>query len=147
MSITVRGIPEVQRNLGAFPKLLVLGCFRKALARSAAVFEDELARRCPETDYSTSSDEYGHLVDSIVSHITIDFQGRGGRGVIGFGDKSFVALWIEYGHRMVTHKGKQIGSVVAHPFVRASFAAAADRALEVFVEEVQKFLRDAKVKA
>jgi hypothetical protein len=141
--ITVRGIPEVQRNLKDFPRLLVMGCFRKALARAAAVFEEELAARCPESDYSTSSEEYGHLIENIASQITIDTQGRGGKARIGFGKKGFLALWLEYGHRMVTHKGRQVGTVEATPFVRPAFEAAADRALAVFVEEVSAFLSDA----
>ena len=142
MSIDVRGIPEVQRNLSAFPRLLVLQCFRKALSRAAGVFEEELRRRAPETDYSTSSDEYGHLVDNIMSTVTLDTQARGGGARVSFGDKTFVAYLVEFGHRMVTHKGKQVGDVAPHPFIRAAFESAADRALEVFTEEVQATLGD-----
>lgn len=149
MSVTVRGIPEVQRNLKEFPRLIVLNCFRKALARAAAVFEQELAARAAamETDYSTSSEEYGHLVDNLMSEITIDTNGRGGRLKVGFGKKGFVALWLEYGHRMVTHQGKQIGSVKAHPIMRPAFDAAADRAVEVFTETVKEFLSEANLSA
>jgi hypothetical protein len=147
MGITVRGIPQVQRALADFPRLLVMDCFRVALGRAAAVFEEELDARCPESDYSTSSEEYGHLIDNLVSEITIDTQGRGGRVKIGFGKKGFVALWIEYGHRMVTHKGKTVGSVAAHPFMRASFESAADRALEVFTETVRDYLNTGRIAA
>lgn len=139
--ITVRRIPEVQRNLKDFPRLLVMGCFQKALARAAAVFEEEIRSRCPETDYSTSSEEYGHLIDNLMDEITIDTQGRGGKARIGFGTKAMVALWVEYGHRMVTHKGKQVGSVEAHPFMRQSFEAAADRAIDAFTETVKEFMQ------
>ncbi len=145
--ITVRGIPEVQKTLAAFPRLLVLRCFHKALSRAAGVMEEELRARCPESDYSTSSEEYGHLVENISSQITLDTQNRGGRARIGFGNKSFVALWIEYGHRMVTHKGRVVGSVQSHPFIRQSFEAAADRALEAFIEEVQNFMSSADLRA
>lgn len=139
--ITVRGIPEVQHNLKDFPRLLVLGCFQRALSRASAVFEEELAARTPETDYSTSSEEYGHLLDNLVSEITIDTQGRGGRVQIGFGRKGFVALWVEYGHRMVNRSHKQTGTVKAHPFMRPAFEAAANRAVDVFVETVQEYLQ------
>src|ERR1700733_5711926 len=107
MGITVRGIPEIQRNLAEFPKVLVMGAFNKALSRAAAVFEAELRSRTPESDYSTSSEEYGHLVDCLMDVIEIDSGGRGGRASIGFGRKSMVALWVEFGHRMVSHSGKQ----------------------------------------
>src|SRR5258707_312105 len=132
--ITVRGIPEVQRNLKGFPRLLVMQCFRKALSRAAAVFEQELAARCPEGELSTSTEEYGHLVDNVMSTVEIDSQGHGGKAQIGFGRKSMVALWVEYGHRLLSHKGKPIGHVQPHPFMRAAFQAAADRAIEVFTE-------------
>jgi bacteriophage HK97-gp10 putative tail-component len=139
--ITVRGIPEVQQNLKGFPRLLVLNCFRQALARAASVFEEELAVRAPETEYSTSSEDRGHLIDSIMSDITIDTQGRGGRVKVGFGKKDMVALWVEYGHRMLSHSGKPIGTVPAHPFIRPAFEAAADRAIEVFTETVQEYMQ------
>jgi hypothetical protein len=147
--ITVRGIPEVQRNLAAFPKVLVVRCFAKAFSRAAAVFEAELRIQCPESDFSTSSEEYGHLVDNLTDEITIDTQGRGGHCQIGFGRKGFLALWIEYGHRIVTRSGKDTGKrVPAQPFMRKSFDIAADKALEVFVEAVQEFMReDAQVAA
>ncbi len=142
--ITVRGIPEIKRNLSNFPRALVIGCFNRALSRAAAVFEAEVRERCPETDFSTSSEEYGHLVDNLQSTITIDSQGRGGKARIHFGKSSFVALWVEYGHRMVTHKGRQVGTVAANPFIRQAFAAAADRALEVVIETVQEYMKEAR---
>jgi hypothetical protein len=141
MGITVRGIPEVQRNLAEFPKLLVMGAFNKALSRAAAVFETELRARTPESDYSTSSEEYGHLVDNLMDVIEIDSNGRGGRVSIGFGRKSMVALWVEYGHRMLSHSGKGKGTVQAHPFMRPAFEAAAEAALEAFTLAIQEFLQ------
>ncbi len=149
--ITVRGIPEVQQNLRDFPRKLAINCFRKALGRAAAVFEAELRARCPEADVA-SSDEYGKLIDNLISTITLDLNGRGGRMQVGFGRKDFVAIFVEYGHRMVAHgataedrknnyEGKLLGSVPAHPFMRPAFAAGADKAIEVVVEEIQAFMR------
>lgn len=141
MGITVRGIPEVQRNLAEFPRILVMGAFNKALSRAVAVFERELRARTPEADYSTSSEEYGHLVDALTDVIEIDTNGRGGRASIGFGRKSMVALWVEFGHRMLSHSGKDVGTVQAHPFMRPAFEAAADAALEAFTVAIQEFLK------
>ncbi len=151
--ITVRGIPEVQSYLRDFPRILAINCFRKALGRAAAVFEQELRARCPEADLATSDDDYGKLIDNLISTITIDSQGRGGRMQIGFGRKGFVAMFVEYGHRMVAHgataadrknnyEGKLLGAAVPpYPFMRPAFAAAADKAIEVVVEEIQEFMR------
>lgn len=138
--ITVRGVSEVQRNLADFPRLLVMECFSKALSRAAGVFEEELRAVTPETDYSTSSEEFGHLVDNLVSTVTIDSQGRGGRARISFGKKGFVALWVDFGHRMLSHSGKEIKAVPGTGFMRRAFESAAERALEVFVETVKEFM-------
>lgn len=142
MGITVRGIPEVQRNLADFPKLLVMGAFTKALSRAAAVFEAELRANTPETDYSTSSDEYGHLVDCLTDELEIDTNGRGGRVRVGFGRKGYVALWVEYGHRMLSHSGQKtkLDRTKANPFMRQAFENAADAALDAFTEAIQEFL-------
>lgn len=141
MGITVRGIPEVQRNLESFPRLLVLNCFQVALSRAIAVIEEEVRTRTPESDYSTSSEEYGHLLDNLMSEVTIDTQGRGGFARVSFGKKSYVALFIEYGHRMVTHGGKDTGKFVqANPFMRQAFEAAADKAFDVFAETVREYM-------
>lgn len=146
--ITVRGIPEVTRNLEEFPKLLVMSCFAKALSRAIAVFEAELRATCPEADYeTTSSEEYGTLLENLMSTVEIDSGGRGGRARVGFGKKSMVALWLEYGHRKVTHSGKDIGFVPANPFMRRAFAAVAERAVEVFVEEVKAFMQQGSIAA
>jgi HK97 gp10 family phage protein len=139
-AITVRGLPEVQRNLSEFPRLLVMSCFAKALARAAAVFEDELRARTPETDFSTSSEEYGHLSEAIMDELAIDTQGRGGRVRIGFGQKDFVARFVEYGHRMVSHRGHVTGTVAPHPFMRPAFEAAAAAALDAFINTVNEFM-------
>ena len=103
--------------------MLVISCFAKALARASAVFEAELAARCPETDFSTSSEEYGHLVDNLASTVTIDTSGRGGKARVGFGKKAFVALWVEYGHRMLSHSKRPTkrASVQANPLFRKWF--------------------------
>jgi HK97 gp10 family phage protein len=155
--ITVRGIPEVQRNLANFPRVLVLGCFQKALARASAVFEAELASRTPEADsYTTSSEEYGTLLENLTSAVTIDTQGRGGKASIGFGRKGFVAMFVEYGHQIaiggkltrkgITGPGRKGGFVPAHPFMRPAFEAAAERAVDVFIETVKEYMSDANVR-
>ena len=124
-----------------------MGCFGKALSRAAAVFEEELAARCPEADFATSDEDYGKLLENITSEVIIDTQGRGGRAKIGFGRKGMVALWVEFGHRMLSHSGKDLGEVKAHPFMRLAFESAADRAVAVFTETVKEFMDNANLSA
>ena len=147
MAAHIRGIPECQKNLSDFPKLLVMNCFRVALGRAIAVFEAEVRARTPESDYSTSSEEYGHLIDNLMSTVTIDTQARGGRAVLSFGRKGFLAVWLEFGHRKVTHKGREIGSVAAKPFMRQSFETASEAALDAFTETVKDFMGQDSIKA
>jgi hypothetical protein len=141
--ITVRGIPEVQGFLSGFPKMLVMGCFAKALSRAAGVFEAELRAHMPETDYSTSSEEYGHLLDNLLSEVTIDTGGRGGKARIGFGRKGMVALWVEFGHRMLSHgkKPTKLDRVKANPFMRRAFEAAANAAVDAIIDTVREFMQ------
>lgn len=145
--ITVTGIPDVQRNLSNFPRLLVMQCLGKALSKAAGVFEEELRATCPETDYSTSSDDYGHLVDNLLSEVTIDTEGRGGKASVGFGRKGMVALWVEYGHRMLSHSGAptKLARVQANPFMRRAAEAAADRAIEVFTETIKEYMKTGNI--
>jgi hypothetical protein len=147
MSITVRGIPEVQRSLAAFPRQLVMSTFAKALGRAAAVFEAELSARVPEGMDTTSSENYGTLLDNLCDEITIDAQGRGGKLQVGFGRKGMVALWVEYGHRMVSHSKKELGTVQPHPFMRPAFEAAADRAVDVFIDSVREYMQSGSIAA
>jgi hypothetical protein len=141
--ITVRGIPEVQGFLRAFPNVLVMGCFAKALSRAGGVFEAELRANMPETDYSTSSEEYGHLLDNLLSEVIIDTKGQGGKVKVGFGRKGMIAMWVEFGHRMLSHDKKptKLDRVKANPFMRRAFAAAADAAVDAFIETVREFMQ------
>lgn len=144
--ITVRGIPEVQRNLAAFPQLLVMQCLLKAVSRAAAVIEEELAARTPEDEDARSTEEYGLLIENLMSVVTVDENGQGARASIGFGKKGFIALFVEYGHRLV-RGGNQYGSVAPHPFMRAAFEAAAEKAVDVFIEEVRNYLTEGSIAA
>ena len=60
----------------------------------------------------------------------------------------FVALWLEYGHAIVTHAGRDTGKKVApSPFMRRAFDSAAERALEAFTEEVRAFMQEGRIAA
>lgn len=140
MEIRITGLEQVQRALKELPKELVIGTFAKALDRSAGVIAAELEARAtalPDTDTDTPLSEH------VITSVEVDAGGRGGVAHIGFDqttdertgkpqDKK--ALWVEFGHEMVTHDGKNIGHVPAHPFVRPAFDASAEKATEVFQE-------------
>lgn len=136
-------------NLKAFPKLMVMECFSKALRRAANVMAAEVRVRIPYNDQSrtaTSVKEYGLLLNDLISLVTIDANGNGGKAQITFNKKGMVALWVEYGHRMVTggrynrRGSRQVGNVPPHPFMRPAFEAAAEETIAAFIEEVENYV-------
>ncbi len=137
MELRITGLEQVQRALTGSPAKVVRA-FAVALDRAAGVIAAAVEERIPEGPE-------GLLKQSIRVQVEVDTAKRGGIASVGFtsepnerngAPQDAVALWVEVGHRMVTHKpdSKQVGNVPAHPFMRPAFDSAADRAIEVFAE-------------
>ena len=133
--ITITGLEQVQRRLREAPSLLVAKAMHTALDRGIGVIAAEVEALTPE--------DTGDLKEHVITRVEIDVQNRGGSAAVGFAStphertgraSDAVALWVEMGHRMVSHDGKEIGHVPPHPFMRTAFTVAADRAIEVFAE-------------
>ena len=148
--IKVTGITEVQKMLAEAPKSVVARGFLKALDAGAKVFEQELEIRTPVlvsalmTVAEKGKHHPGDLRRALMSLVTLDSQFRGGEAAVGYGKQGFIANFVEYGHRMVTHKPgkKHIGQVPAHPFMRPTFDAKADAALDAFAESLIGTLKE-----
>src|SRR4051812_19267166 len=130
--ITITGIEEVQQMLRDAPRAIVAAGFAKAGRAAANVIEAEVSLRTPVRSETVWDDEAfaefknatgGDLKKALVSTVEIDAQGRGVHTETGFGKQGHVANWVEYGHRMVSHKPKkrEVGFVAAHPFMRPAF--------------------------
>jgi hypothetical protein len=132
----VIGLDDAKRDLLALPGAIVRDLFPDALKAGGDVIERELAVRTPEGDVSTSTKEYGPLRDDLDTEIKIDEQRLTGSAKVGFARKGFVARMVEFGHREVTHNGKQVGEVKAHPFMRTAAETAADGAVEAFADSL-----------
>lgn len=132
----VIGLDDAKRDLLDIPRQIVADLFPAALASGGAVLEDELAARTPESAGATSTKEYGPLRDDLDIGIEVDARKLTGSAKVGFSRKAYVAKMVEFGHREVTHAGKQVGSAAAHPFMRPAADAAADRAVEAFEESL-----------
>jgi hypothetical protein len=101
------------------------------------------------------------LIREITAAVFIDGDARGGSVEVGFGELGFIANFVEYGHHMVTHYeraeesflatvmgkrrwhiktggGKDVGFVVAHPFMRPALDACAEEAIDVFAASLRK---------
>jgi HK97 gp10 family phage protein len=138
--IKIEGIEEVcellqQASRAAMPRALLHG-----LTAGAAVIEEYVAGRTP--------DKTGELLADLGTTVTLDSDFQGGIAEVGFGGKQgHVANFVEYGHRMVGHKPgkKELGNVEPHPFMRPAAEAAAEEAIEAFVDAVMADLGQAGI--
>lgn len=143
MDIQISGLEQVQKALANAPKTIVITTFARALDAAAGVIAAEVAAR---VDLMGEFSETP-LADHILTKVELDTDARGGNAVVGF-DKSIdertgvpqdaKAYWIEFGHRIVTHKPalKDVGEVKEKPFMRETFDVTRDKAIEVFAETV-----------
>jgi HK97 gp10 family phage protein len=144
INLQITGLEQVQRALADLPAQIVTKAYARALDRAAGVIAAEVEERAPERDD-------GLLKDSIVVSVEVATDRRGATATVGYSgaqDESgypadLLALWTEYGHRMIGHQpGKKPlagpntpdGLVVPHPFMRPAFEASSERAIEVFQE-------------
>jgi hypothetical protein len=130
------------------PKAVVARGFLKGLDAAGQVIVSEVWPRTPEDLKAVTNKAHGGkgvLVGGLDAWIELDAQFRGGTVDVGFGSLGQIALWLEYGHRMVAHKkqgNKLLGEVKAHPFMRPAYEACADRAIEAFAATLEATLRE-----
>jgi HK97 gp10 family phage protein len=140
--IVIKGLKETQAAMHEFPRLLVARAFVKALRAGIDVLAEELLARTPEREEGDRDEDLQHLKDAIVSEVILTDQLDGGTASVGFGKLGHIANWLEFGHRMVTHKPglKEVGNVDPKPFMRPAFEAAAEQAMEAFGDVLQEEL-------
>lgn len=140
-ALTVQGLPEIQRIMGELPALVAAKIFVHAGAAFNDVIETALIAVTPEMDANESGgrfDSPGSLKDDIDSFVDVDTSLRGVRAGVGFKTpgQADVANDVEFGHRMVTHAGKDIGEVPPHPFMRTVWDGSAPEQAIAAVTEV-----------
>jgi hypothetical protein len=145
-TITVSGLDESIKMLSDAPRDVVARGFLRAFEAAGDVIIGELWPRVPidlKAAMNAAHGGKGALVTQLDSFIELDSQFRGGTMEIGFGPLGHIALWNEYGHRMVGHKPKkkEIGEVPAHPFMRPAFDASAEAAIDAFANALTEYLR------
>jgi HK97 gp10 family phage protein len=131
---TIEGADEVVKLLQSAPRVVVATGFLKALQAGAKPIVDQLEARTPERDEGERNEETPHLKDNITVDIQLDSQFRGGFADIGFGKLGYIANFVEYGHRMLTHDEKEIGKIEPKPFMRPAAEAAAEAAIDAFAD-------------
>lgn len=139
--ITIRGIPEVSKALIALPKEIATQLYFYALEAAIKQIFAPLLQNTPEQPANESGglfDDPGSLRAALDYAVKLDSQGRGGWAGVGFGKQSAVALLVEYGHQLLTHSGKHIGSVIPYPFNRQVFdSGAPEAAIAAFAQVIE----------
>jgi hypothetical protein len=148
-AIDVSGLQEMADKVRTLPQTLARGAFALGFIHAAAVLAPALTSACPDRSESSRDENSKHLADCIGTEIAIDRDGTGGRLWIGFKGNignfkaSDIALWLEYGHRMVGHAPNLAfhGKFVApFPFIRAAWDQSIDEAVQAFVDAVDEAL-------
>jgi HK97 gp10 family phage protein len=132
-AIHVKGIEAVCANLDKMPDRLVKGAYAKALSAAAVPIVEALVPRIPV--------HTGDLAAHLVTEVAINAEGKGGYVQIGFGKRSYIARFLEYGHRKVGHKPKLTFKgqfVSARPFMRPATETAAEAAVQAFANSINE---------
>ena len=141
----VSGIEETAEFLRTAPKVVVATAFVKAGREAGDVIMEDLISRTPIKAEATGGLlRQGELQASVQMTVELDSQLRGVLVEVHFGKNSFVANWVEFGHRMVGHKpGKKLlGQVPEHPFVRPSADACWRAAVDAFTDSLSASMEE-----
>ena len=133
--MVVTGLKECIEMVEDAPKNIVMLGYARALAAGIYVIAEAVVSRAPV--------ETGDMVKALAIDIEIDQARLNGMAAMGVAKQDHVAMWVEYGHRMVGHRpGKKVlGDVPPHPFMRPGFAASAEAAIDAFIESLSATLK------
>jgi len=126
------------------PKTIVARGYVRALSAAGNVVADAVEARTPIKAEDTGGLlDKGVLRESLMVAVTLDSQLRGGSAEVGFGKNGSVALWVEYGHRLVGHRPlkKLLKGVPAYPFMRPAADASADAAIAAFARSIEQTVK------
>jgi hypothetical protein len=153
-TIKIEGLDDVMRSFDQIPKKIVARAFFKALQASGYVIEKEVLIRTPVRSRlyfkGTLMESMlpmrgsGALRAAITTVVTLDSKSRGGYLEVGFGELGYIARFVEYGHRLVTHRPgkKEIGQVPPYPFMRPALEAATEIALDTFTATLSEYIAE-----
>jgi HK97 gp10 family phage protein len=132
IKVEIKGLAELRATLLSLPEKIQHRILRKSLQAGINVLGNAIKERTPV--------DSGLTKESVGTVVKVSDRQSGGVAVVGFGEQGFRARQVEFGHREVSHTGKEIGHVAPHPWIRPSFDASAPAALDAFVETVRASL-------
>jgi len=138
--VAISGLKETQQMLVELPLDLTRGSMGPALIAGSVVLQENLLVNAPVGH--GPHPEFAPLQETIVTDVEV--ENLSGIASTGFGDSGPVAEWNEYGHRIVTHSGRDTGlSTAPNPFMRKTTDESADAAIDAFCD---RLLSDVKEK-
>jgi hypothetical protein len=140
------GLNETLAMFDEAPRVIVAGAFFKALQAGAKVMGAELSIRTPKGE-AIGPDATSRLSENQVTDILLNPDLSGGTVEIGFGKQGHVALWIEFGHRLVGHRPgrKLLGQVAAMPFMRTTVDSCYEAVTEAFTDSLEDSFHSLKL--
>ena len=146
--IAVEGIEDACKMLDGVGPIVATRGYLNGLAAAGDVMMSAVRQRVPVELGAIKNAAHGGkgaLANNLGKWIEVDARGRGGVVDVGFGALGHIALWVEYGHRLLGHKPKKkvIGDVPAHPFMRPAFDACNQQAVDAFVDGVKGVMKEA----
>jgi hypothetical protein len=148
--ISIDGLEECFADLDRVPPMVATVGIVRGLHAAASVIQRAIRQGTPQRINRVGGDAADvELVDDLQTRVTVDSNGRGGSAEIGFWKKGYLAEWIEFGHRIVTHApgrknkpGSQyVGDVPADPFIRTAADTSAEKAMDAYVAAVNESLQ------
>jgi hypothetical protein len=141
VSVKIENADQIADDLAAFPSDLMGARLYPALQTGGEVLMSAVLARTPSDPDATSAQEYGDLKSAI--EVKVDLYENGGMAKVGFGEKSYISNWVEYGHWQMSHGASKeakrvLGIVAAHPFLRPATATAGDEVFEAFAESLME---------
>jgi bacteriophage HK97-gp10 putative tail-component len=143
MSVKCTGGQGVSDALAELPAEIVAKGFKKALQAGGEVLMGSVLARTPSDPDATSVKEAGGLDLKSGITIDVDLYPNGGICKVGFGEKSWIANLVEYGHLEVGHgaefgheggelRGAILGIAPGSAFMRRATQTASDEVVETF---------------
>jgi len=142
--VIITGLTETQRMIIEFPGELNRAGTERALMAGSAVLQQRLLENAPRGDRAAGKRfEFPPLSQSIVTDVRVDQQHGTGSAETGFGESGPVALWNEYGHEIVTIKGKDTGvATKPNPFMRRTTDESAEAVIDAFAASLLDTLNE-----
>lgn len=142
--ITVEGLAETCSYLDGVSEIVATRCVVNGLDAAGEVMEAALWPLVPvdlRAAMNAAHGGLGALSTRLTRTIEVDPRGRGGVMELGFGPLGHIALWVEYGHRIVKGKWDTGKMTRAFGFMRRAFDASSEAAIEAYVNGVRATLK------